>query len=120
MTITIGEILDFLGQLLQLLIAAGLIYAGLRRWVKRVATSSEATAEQLATSNGTTVAGYVERSSHKLDKLADDMVEQQKLSAENREIALGAQTLANSAHQRLDNHLVTDHGFHVTPRNQEE
>lgn len=95
-------------------------YLKVKGWIAEVARSSRQSADQLQTSNGTTVAGYIEQSSRKLDRLTDDMAVQKKVSAENREIALGAQTLANSAHARLDSHLVNDHGVSLAPREHKE
>ena len=95
-------------------------YLKIKGWIAGIAQSSQQSAKQLATSNGTTVAGYIEGSSRKLDRLVEDMAEQKKLASENRDLAQSALTLANSAHARLDQHLINDHGVHMTPNQSEE
>lgn len=95
-------------------------YLKVKGWIASIAQSTQKSEKQLQTSNGTTVAGYIEGSSRKLDRLAEDMAEQKKLAAENRNLATSAVTLANSAHARLDQHLINDHGVHAAPSNIEE
>lgn len=107
-------------------VVIGGVFAGLRwlgkkfdRRIHEVAVSSRKTADQLQTSNGTTVAGYVEKTSKALDHITDRLDEQAKRAAENYQIATAASTAANLANDRLDRHLVTDHGAAPAPREED-
>lgn len=110
MNVTIGDVMSFLNSLIPITLGVAAIMYGIRRWIKTITATQEAAAKQLQTSNGTTVAGYVERSSKKLDELAAEVSKQQRVGVQNHEIALSAQALANSAHRRIDEHMIHDHG----------
>lgn len=74
-------------------------YVGLRRWVQRAAAPAQAAAAQLQTSNGTTVAGYIEQIR------ADVSAIREEHAATRTELA-AANALARHAHDRLDAHLT--------------
>lgn len=99
MNVTVGDVLSFLNQLFPVLLGIGILYAGLRRWIKKLNESQAAATRQLRTSNGTTVAGYVEKSSKNIDKLSQEMMK--------------TKAVVNILHQRLDEHMVRDHGVRV-------
>jgi len=105
--VDVNAVLAVAGQLVTLLIGLGALYVGLRRWVERVAGApARAAAEQLQTSNGTTVAGYVEA-------LAKDVGELKTAHATTAEQASTALTLARHTSDRLDAHL-SGHDKHTT------
>lgn len=97
------------------LTATGLIGAGLawltrrvKRWVAGVAEDSREAARQLTTSNGTTVAQYVERTDRQVKEvttLAQD--------TSRRVDAIAALAQENS--RRLDEHLLRGHDFDHKP-----
>ena len=120
MTVDLNQLVPFLVAACALIaaLAAGLRW--IKRWIREVAAPVEKAARQLQTSNGTTVAGYVEGSAKQLDRIVDELNEQKKRSIENRDIATSALTLANNAHARLDQHLINEHGAHTVPRDPEE
>lgn len=99
MNVTIGDVLGFFNQLLPVLFGIGILYVGLRKWIKKVSEAQESATHQLRTSNGTTVAGYVEKSSKNIDKLARDVAQ--------------TQATMNVLHQRLDEHMIRDHGVRI-------
>lgn len=104
MNVTLGDVFTFLNALFPVMIGIGVLYVGLRKWIKKVNEAQVGAARQLKTSNGTTVAGYVEKSSKNIEQLNKDMTK--------------TQAVVNSLHRRLDDHLVRDHG--VRPHVQEE
>ena len=106
MNVTLGDIFAFLNALFPVLIGIGVLYVGLRKWLKKVSESRVNATHQLKTSNGTTVAGYVEKSSKKIDALADDV---------NK-----TQSTVNLLHQRLDEHMIRDHGVRIHVREEED
>jgi flagellar biosynthesis/type III secretory pathway M-ring protein FliF/YscJ len=116
MSVTVGEVMDFLGQLVPVLLGIGVLYMGLRKWIKKVATNSEAAATQLSSPGATTVAEDVRSISQTLDAMNGRLDEQERVGAENRERSVRAETLAWSAHERIDRHLMQDHGVHLAPR----
>lgn len=121
MTVTVGQVLDFLGQLVPVLLGVGVLYVGLRKWIKKVATSSEAAAEQLTGGNArTTIAEEVQTISQTLEGLNGRLDKQEAASERNFEIATRASESARLAHVRIDQHLINDHGVHVAPSNHEE
>jgi hypothetical protein len=81
-------------------------YVGLRRWVQRAAAPAAAAAAQLQTSNGTTVAGYVEQLVKSVAEVRQEQAAQSAATAAASERAAAAETLARHAHQRLDDHLI--------------
>lgn len=105
MKIDLQALLDAGGSLVVLVggLAAG--YWGLRRWVQRAAKEAQAVNEQLKTSNGTTVAGYVEQTAQQITEMRAELAAQ-------RDTATMAHALARSAHDRLDAHLI---GHNSTP-----
>lgn len=107
MNVTLGDVFGFLNALLPVLIGIGVLYAGLRKWIKKVNENQAKATHQLATSNGTTVAGYVEKSSRNIDALAKDVTR--------------TQATVQSLHRRLDEHMIRDHGVraHVTDEEDE-
>jgi len=97
--VTIGDVFTFLNGLFPVLLGIGILYAGLRKWLKQVASSQANATRQLKTSNGTTVAGYVEKSSKNIDKLTQEMTK--------------TKAVVNTLHRRLDEHMVRDHGVRI-------
>lgn len=121
MSVTLGEATSFLGQLVPVLIGIGVLYVGLRKWIRKVATSSEAAASQLTgTSGTTTVAEDVRTISQTLDGINGRLDKQEQASERNFEIATRASESARLAHVRIDQHLINDHGVHMAPRDPEE
>jgi predicted negative regulator of RcsB-dependent stress response len=99
MNITLGDIFTFLNALFPVMIGIGVLYVGLRKWIKKVNESQISATHQLKTSNGTTVAGYVEKSSKNIDKLTQDVSK--------------TKATVNLLHQRLDEHMIRDHGVRI-------
>lgn len=99
MNITLGDIFGFMNQLIPTLLGIGVLYVGLRKWIKKVNDAQSTTTHQLKTSNGTTVAGYVEKSSKKIDTLTTDIAQ--------------TQNSVQLLHKRLDEHMIRDHGVRV-------
>lgn len=99
MNVTLGDVFAFLNALFPVLIGIGVLYVGLRKWIKKVNEAQVGAAHQLKTSNGTTVAGYVEKSSKNIDQLNKEMTK--------------TQATVNLLHRRLDDHMVRDHGVRV-------
>lgn len=109
MTIDLAVALPILVQVATLLAALAAAYVALRKWVAKIAATSQTAAQQLTTSDGQTVAGHVETTAAELRKITDHLDELSAETAETRETARSALTLANSAHERLDRHLITGH-----------
>jgi hypothetical protein len=87
-------------------VVGGFAGAGMwfKRWVRQsVAEPVQAAAKQLETSNGTTVAGYVERLTKDMAAMREDLTHR---ADTNRDLAMSALTLARSGHERLDAHLA--------------
>lgn len=99
MNVTIGDLLGFMNALLPVMFGIGVLYVGLRRWIKKLNEAQAKATHQLATSNGTTVAGYVEKSSKNIDQLAKDVCK--------------TQATVSSLHRRLDEHMIRDHGVRM-------
>lgn len=99
MNVTIGDVFGFLNALFPVLIGTGVLYVGLRKWIKKVNEAQVGAARQLKTSNGTTVAGYVEKASKNIEQLNTDMTK--------------TQATVNLLHRRLDDHMVRDHGVRI-------
>lgn len=91
-----------------------------RKWIEGVARASDATRQQLETSDNKTIADHVQDSSHEIAKINGYIKELTQSAKENRDRSIRAEALAESAHTRLDNHLINDHGFHVTPNETKE
>lgn len=106
MNVTIGDLLGFLNALLPVMLGVGVLYVGLRKWIKKLNESQAHATRQLATSNGTTVAGYVEKSSKNIDALAKDVCK--------------TQATVNSLHRRLDEHMIRDHGVREHLREEDD
>lgn len=112
-----------LAALASLVVVVGGIAGALlwfRKWVRsQVAQPVQAAAEQLKTSNGTTVAGYVEHINEKMDDLGKRLGTLAEGQAQNLAIAVEGRALAKSAHERLDDHLLghgkPDGGVHSGP-----
>lgn len=80
----------------------------LRGWIAGVAEDSREAARQLTTSNGTTVAQYVER--------MDKQIAEVNTLAQNNAIRIEAvAAMADVTSRRLDEHLVRDHGPEYKP-----
>lgn len=106
MNVTLGDIFSFLNALFPVLIGVGVLYVGLRRWIKKVNEAQVGAAHQLKTSNGTTVAGYVEKSSKNIDQLGADVSK--------------TQATVSLLHQRLDEHMIRDHGVRIHVKEDDE
>lgn len=113
----VSELLAGLAALTVVLGGIGGGLAWLKRWLRQqVAEPTQAAAQQLATSNGRTVAQYVEGLTGDLESLTGDLArvsEELKVlsgwATQNRELANTGILLAKQAHERLDMHL-TGHG----------
>lgn len=92
---TWADLLTAATQVVVLLSAIVAAYWGLRRWVQRAARDSEATARQVRTSNGKTLASYVEATS-------EEIVELRRLADANR-------IRIDAIDARLDRHIVSGH-----------
>lgn len=93
-------------QIAVLVAALSAGYWGLRRWVQRAAVDARKAAGQLETSNGTTVAGYVEQSAGHLAEIRAAIGTLTARADSNRELATSALALARHASERLDAHLT--------------
>lgn len=89
---------------------------GIRKWIQKTAANSEQAARQLTTSSSVTVGAHVEQTAAELARINHRLDEQDAVGRENRDRSIRAETLANSAHDRLDKHLANDHGFHISPK----
>lgn len=93
--------------------AAGLRWLGKKidKRIQEVATTGEQTAAQVTPKTGQlTLGDIVEQSASDIQGIHARLDEQAKEARETRELALDARTLARSAHDRLDHHLINDHG----------
>ena len=99
MNITLGDVFSFFNALVPTLLGIGVLYVGLRRWIKKVNEAQVGAAHQLKTSNGTTVAGYVEKSSKRIEQLGSDVTR--------------VQATADLLHRRMDEHMIRDHGVRI-------
>jgi transposase-like protein len=106
MNVTLGDLLGFLNALLPVMLGIGVLYVGLRKWIKKLNESQVKATQQLATSNGTTVAGYVERSSKNIEQLARDVCK--------------TQATVNLLHNRMDEHMIRDHGVRIHVKEEED
>lgn len=100
---------EWMQLVVSLLTAATLGIAGwlalrkwLKGWVKGVAEDSREAARQLTTSNGKTVAEYVEQ-------VAKQVADVSTLAQDTARRADAAATLAEMTSRRLDEHMVRDH-----------
>ncbi len=103
------DLLPLLAAAASLTVVVGGVAAALvaiRRWIRNVATPAQDAAHQLATSNGTTVANYVERVAGDVTDMKQELSVLGTWATENREIAQSALTLARHIGERLDAHLV--------------
>ncbi len=91
-----------------------------RKWIEGVASASRATQQQLETSDDRTIAAHVQDSALAIDRINGHIESLTRAAEENRNRSIRAEALAESAHTRLDNHLINDHGFHVTPSETKE
>jgi uncharacterized membrane protein len=96
MTVDLSELLPMLASATLVVggIAAALV--AIRRWIRNVARPAQAAADQLATSDGHTIAQYVEQ-------VAGDVTELKASSRDNR-------TLIGEVSRRLDDHITRGHG----------
>lgn len=99
-------------------LAAGLRW--IKRWIKEVAKPAEAAARQVKTSNGRTMAEYIEGTARDITGMKESVSELSKTAQENRETSIAALTLARHLNERFDSHLVNEHGVHSAPSNHEE
>ena len=100
---------DWLDYAVQVGILVGLVsagYWGIRRWVSRIAADQRKTADQLQTSNGKTVAGYVEQVATRVEHIEASVTALAEQGSSNRDLANSALALARGAHERLDDHLL--------------
>lgn len=109
---TVKDWTDLAQSIITSLALLGAGYLAFRRWLKRwvagIAKDSREAAEQLRTSNGTTVAQYVEQMDGKLNAvntLAQD--------TSRRLDAVAALAQENS--RRLDEHLLRGHDLDAKP-----
>lgn len=74
----------------------------LKKWISEVAADSREAARQLSTSNGKTVAQYVEQ-------VAQEVKGAVTLAQDSARRADLAHALAEHAHRRLDDHMIRGH-----------
>lgn len=120
MTVTVGQVMEFLNSLIPILLGLGALYFALRKWIKKVAASSEAAASQLNSDGKSTVAEDVRTISQTLDGINGRLDKQEAATERNYEIATRASESARLAHVRIDQHLLNDHGVHLAPQTHEE
>ena len=120
MTVDLAQLIPFLVALCTLIALLGAGLRWIRRWIQEAAAPAHAAARQVRTSNGKTLAEYTESSARDLMVLKAHITDLARETQENRDRSVRAETLAASAHERLDKHLINDHGVHVTPTHHEE
>jgi TolA-binding protein len=119
MTVDLNALLTLLLLLSGLIGALVAAFLRIKKWVSDVAKSSRATAEQLETTDDKTIADHVQESSREIGRINGHIEKLMKTAQENRDRSIRAETLAESAHVRIDRHLMNDHGVHVTPQSHE-
>lgn len=110
MTVDLQALLTVLVLIVSLIGAGVAGFLRIKKWVRDVARSSEKTERQLKTSNGKTVADYVEGTAKDLGRINGHIEDLSKATEENRETSLAALTLARNLNERFDSHLINDHG----------
>ncbi|THV27950.1 hypothetical protein [Glycomyces paridis] len=126
MTIDLPVLLGILVALGAVVTYAAGALRGLKKWVRRTATSAERTEENLATTSGTSLAATVERTAVALDRIQlrldgqDRRLDGQDVVVrETHDLAIGAKAIAVDVRDRLDRHLIHDHGAQPAPPTQE-
>lgn len=116
MTVDVEAVLPVLVQIATLFAALAAGYIGLRKWIARIAAAQQQAAQQiqtannrLQTTNGTTVAGYVEATAGRLDQISDSLTTLTETAEANRMIAQRAEAIAEATSKRLDEHLLSGH-----------
>jgi NADH:ubiquinone oxidoreductase subunit 6 (subunit J) len=118
-----------LTMVLAVLVAVGAVatYAasavrGLRTWVKKTAGTAQRTEEQLTTASGVPIAVHIESTAHTLSKIEsrldrqDERLDVQDATVrETHDIAVTALARATDVRDRLDHHLIRDHGAVPAP-----
>lgn len=106
---------DWMQLIVSLLTAGTLAVAGylalrrwLRRWIAGVAKDSREAADQLRTSNGTTVAQYVEGMVKQIKDVA-------AVAHDSARRADNAYSLAEHTSRRLDDHILRGHDLELKP-----
>jgi predicted nuclease with RNAse H fold len=85
---------------------------GIRKWVRKTAASTERAEEKLTTESGVPIAVQIERTAVSLDRRLES---QAATVRETHEVALGARAIATDVRDRLDRHLIYDHGAQPAP-----
>lgn len=122
MTVDILVVLAFLGALGLVVTYAANALRGIKKWVRKTAASSERAEEQLTTESGVPIAVQIERTAVSLDRIntrLDDqdrrLDDQAATVRETHDIAIGARATATDVRDRLDRHLIYDHGAQPAP-----
>jgi hypothetical protein len=122
MTVDILVVLAFLGALGALATYAANALRGIRMWVRKTAASTERAEEQLTTESGVPIAVQIERTAISLDRINSRLDQQDRrldtqdaTVRETYDVAIGARAIATDVRDRLDRHLIYDHGAQTAP-----
>lgn len=95
---------------------------GIKKWVRKTAASSERAEEQLTTESGIPIAHQIERTADSLDRINSRLDDQDRrldhqdaTVRETHDLAIGARAIATDVRDRLDRHLIHDHGAQPAP-----
>lgn len=122
MNVDILVVLAFLGAIGALGTYAANALRGIRKWVRKTAASTERAEEKLTTESGVPIAVQIERTAVSLDRINTRLDEQDRrlesqaaTVRETHDVALGARAIATDVRDRLDRHLIYDHGAQPAP-----
>jgi hypothetical protein len=122
MTIDLTVLLAALVTLGALVTYAANALRGIKKWVRKTAASSERAEEQLTTESGVPIAVQIERTAVSLDRInsrldhQDRRLDHQDATVrETHDVAIGARAIATDVRDRLDRHLIHDHGAQPAP-----
>jgi site-specific recombinase len=122
MNVDILVVLAFLGALGLAVTYAANALRVLKKWVRKTAASSERAEEQLTTESGVPIAVQIERTAVSLDRINLRLDEQDRrldtqaaTVRETHDLAVTAIARATDVRDRLDHHLVRDHGAQPAP-----
>src|SRR5690606_14555874 len=120
MTVDLSELVPFAVAPCTLIALLGAGLRWTRTGIAAVASTAQRTHRELLTSDDRTIADHVQESARAIDRINRHIEELTRSAQENRDRSIRAEALAESAHTRLDNHLINDHGFHVAPNETKE
>lgn len=120
MTVDLGELVPFAVAACTLIALLGAGLRWIRKWIAEVASTAQRTHRELLTSDDRTIADHVQESARSIDRINGHIESLTRSAQENRDRSIRAEALAESAHERLDKHLINEHGVHLTPSQSEE